>query len=75
VESTGSPVFSIRRNGVQFATVTWSSGSPTEYNGTWAFDVAADESFAVNDIMTMVAPSSADATLEDISIFVKATRD
>ena len=75
VESTGSPVFSIRRNGVQFATVTWSAGSPTEYNGTWAFDVAADESFAVNDIMTMVAPSSADATLEDISIFVKATRD
>lgn len=75
VESTGSAVFSVRRNGVQFATVTWSAGSPTETNGTWAFDVAADETFAVNDIFTVVAPSSADATLEDIGFMVKGSRD
>ena len=74
VESTGSAVFSVRKNGAQFATVTWSAGSPTNYDGTWAFDVAADESIAVNDELTIVAPSSADATLEDISIFVKGTR-
>jgi hypothetical protein len=75
VESTGSAVFSVRKNGSQFATVTWSAGSPTNYDGTWAFDVAADESIVAGDELTIVAPSSADATLEDISIFVKGTRD
>jgi hypothetical protein len=75
VESTGSAVFSIRKNGVQFATVTFSAGSPTNYNGTWAFDAAADEVFVAGDTITMVAPSSADATLEDIAIFVKGARN
>jgi hypothetical protein len=75
VESTGSAVFSIRKNGVQFATVTWSAGSPTDYDGTWAFDVAADESFVAGDVLTMVGPSTADTTLEDIAIFVKGSRD
>jgi hypothetical protein len=75
VESTGSAVFSIRKNGVQFATVTWSAGSPTNYDGTWAFDTAADESFVAGDVLTMVGPSTADTTLEDIAIFVKGSRD
>lgn len=75
VESTGTAVFSIRKNGVQFATVTWVAGSPTDNTGTWAFDAAADESFVAGDLLTMVAPDPADATLEDIAIFVKGARD
>lgn len=74
VESTGTAVFSLRRNGAQFATVTFSAGSPTIYEGVFAYDVAADEVFAEDDVFTIIAPSTADASLADISIFLKGVR-
>jgi hypothetical protein len=70
VASTGNVAFSVRRNGTQFATVTFNISA----SGTWAFDAAADENFAAGDTLTVLAPATADATLEDIAIFLKGLR-
>jgi hypothetical protein len=70
VASTGSVDFSIKRNGTQFATVTFNISA----SGTWAFDAAADEVFSAGDTLTIIAPATADATLEDIAIFIKGFR-
>lgn len=70
VASTGNVAFSVKKNGTQFATVTFNISA----SGTWAFDAASDEVFSAGDTLTIVAPATADATLEDISIFVKGFR-
>ncbi len=70
VASTGNVAFSVRRNGTQYATVTFNISA----SGTWAFDAAADENFAAGDTLTVLAPATADATLEDIAIFLKGLR-
>lgn len=70
VASTGNVAFSIRRNGTQFATVTFNISA----SGTWAFDAASDETFSAGDTLTIIAPATADSTLEDISIFIKGNR-
>jgi len=70
VASTGTVVFSVLKDAVQFATVTFTASA----TGVWAFDVAADEVFAAGDVFTVTAPATADATLEDISILVRGDR-
>lgn len=70
VASTGNVAFSAKRNGSQYATVTFNASA----SGTWAFDAAADEDFVAGDTLTVTAPATADATLEDIAIFIKGLR-
>lgn len=70
VASTGNVAFSIKKNGTQFATVTFNISAA----GVWAFDAASDEVFVAGDTITFIAPATADATLEDISIFIKGFR-
>lgn len=62
VAATASAVFSIRKNGVQFATITFAIGATT---GTFA--CAADTAFAVGDVLTIFAPSPRDATLSGVA--------
>lgn len=71
VASTGNVAFSVKRNGTQYATVTFNISA----SGTWAFDAASDEAFSAGDTLTVVAPATADATLEDIAIFIKGLRN
>ena len=70
VASTGNVAFSAKRNGVQYATVTFNISA----TGTWAFDAASDEDFVAGDTLTFTAPATADTTLEDIAIFLKGIR-
>jgi hypothetical protein len=65
VAATASTVFSVERNGVQFATITFGIASTT---GTFVTAGAGLETFAPLDIITIVAPGTPDATLADIAI-------
>lgn len=71
VASTANVAFSVRKNGTQYATVTFNISAA----GTWAFDAASDEAFSAGDTLTVLAPATADTTLEDIAIFIKGLRN
>lgn len=62
-----STVFSLRKNGSEFGTVTFASGSTT---GT--FTAASATSFASGDILTCVAPGSIATSLSDLMITLKS---
>jgi len=67
--ATASTVISIQKNAVEFGTVTVAISGTT---GTFA--AASPTSFAAGDILTVVGPASADATLASIGITLKGTR-
>ncbi len=58
--ATSSTVFSLQKNGSQFGTMTYAAAGTT---GTFA--AASQTSFAIGDILTVVAPASPDATFND----------
>lgn len=68
VVPTSAAAYSIRRNGVQFATLTFGAGST---NGIFA-GAAAD--FAAGDRLSIVAPNPRDATLAQIAITLAGAR-
>jgi hypothetical protein len=61
--STASSVLSIRKNGIQIGTASWSAGGTS---ATLAMGSAT--SFAIGDILTVGAPASPDSTLANISL-------
>ena len=63
--STASKVFSVQKNGSEFATVTISA------SGTTASFAGSSTSFAAGDVLTVVAPASQDTTLADIAITLR----
>jgi len=68
VAATGSTVYSIKKNGSEVGTMTFAA------SGTIAtFAMASQTSFAIGDILTVVAPASADATHTDIAWTLTAT--
>jgi hypothetical protein len=69
VAATASTVFSLKKNGVEFGTLTFGIGATTG-----VFAAAADTSFSAGDILTVVAPNPRDATLADLSITVTGFR-
>lgn len=60
--ATASTVFSIKKNGVEFATATFAISGTTA-----TFACASATSFAAGDVLTLVAPASPDATLADVA--------
>jgi len=67
--ATGSTVFSVKKNGVQFATITF-AGSAT--SGT--FVQASDASFVNGDVLEIDGPGTADASLANIGITLQGYR-
>lgn len=67
--ATTEAVWSIRRNGVEFATMTFEPGATVA-----AFASTADTLAGSGDLITIVAPDSRDATLADITGVLAGTR-
>jgi hypothetical protein len=63
VASTGTVVYTIAKNGVGFATITFTSSA----TGVWA--QASDATFnGTSDLLEIDGPATADGTLADVSI-------
>lgn len=69
--ATSSATFSIRKNGTQVGTMVFGTGSPNNYA---SFTMASDTAFAAGDVLTIIAPSSPDATLADLAFAIAGTR-
>lgn len=67
--ATGSTTFDLQKNGVSFGTVAWSAAGTS---GT--FTSVSGATFAVGDVLRVVAPATPDATLANISITFAGTR-
>jgi hypothetical protein len=65
--ATGPSVFSIKKNGTEFLTATVAAA------GTTATFASSQTDFAAGDVLKIVAPATADATLADIAITLAAT--
>lgn len=68
VPANNTQVLSLRRNGVQFGTITFNESS----TGVWA--QAGTEVFDPGDVLSVVAIGTADTALRDISITFAARR-
>lgn len=67
VAATAEAIFSIKKDGVEFATATVAIAGTTA-----TFDTASGlESFAAGDILTIVAPGTQDSTLSSVGITLK----
>lgn len=66
--STGTAVFSLQKNGVEFGTVTFTASD----QGVLAS--ASPAQFVAGDVLSVVAPSPRDLTLSDISITLAGHR-
>jgi hypothetical protein len=71
--ATLSAVYSLKKNGTQFASITFAAaGQAGAQSGT--FVCAADTTFAAGDILTIVAPNPRDGTLSTVGITLTAYR-
>jgi hypothetical protein len=66
--ATAQTVFSLKKDGVEFATCTFAASGTT---GTYSGEQTA---FTAGNVFTIVAPASADATLADIGFAIAAIR-
>lgn len=66
--STGTATFTIKQNGTSIGTIVFTASA------TATFTFASAVTFAANDVITITAPGSVDATLSDISFNFKGTR-
>ena len=67
VAATAITTFLLKKNGTQFGTMAFPAASIIP-----AFVCAIPPAFAIDDILTIVAPASADATLSDIGFTLSA---
>lgn len=67
--ATGQAVFSIKKAGVEFATLTWEAGQ-----GSGTFSGESTTFTGSGEVLTIDAPNPADATLADLGIALKGYR-
>jgi len=70
VAATGSTILTLKRNGSSIGTITFGAASTT---ATASFATAV--TFFAGDVLEVVGPASADATLAKISLTLRGTRD
>lgn len=70
VAADATAIVSIKKNGAEVGTATWSAAGSTAAFATGGGGV----SFVAGDVLTFIAPASQDATLEDIGITLKGTK-
>jgi len=70
VASTGTATFDVQKNGSSIGTVVFTSSATATFTTT----SGAAQSFAAGDVLSIIAPASADATLADIGIVLAGTR-
>ena len=70
VAATASSVYSFRKNGTQFATLTFGIAS-----ATGVFASTADAVFTPGDVLTIIAPSPRDATLSGVGATLSGYRN
>jgi hypothetical protein len=68
IAAAASSVFSIRKNGTQVGTVTISASGTVG-----SFVMASQQSFVAGDVLSVIAPTTADANLANISITLVGT--
>lgn len=66
IASTGAVSIDIQKNDVSIGTIDFAIGAN---DATFTF--ASDQTFAIGDILKLVAPGTADATLADVSISLR----
>ncbi len=66
VASTGNVHFDIKKNGSDSGDITFNASA------SGSFTLASDLSFAAGDILTIVAPATADTTLAGVAVSLKA---
>lgn len=69
IAATGDTDFDIQVNGVSVGTMTFAAAATDA-----TFDMASETVCDVGDVLTVIAPSSPDATLADISFVLAGTR-
>lgn len=69
VAATAQTVFSLKKDGAEFGTATFA------ISGTVATFAGAGASFAVGEVLTIVAPGSPDSTLGDLGWLIAGTRN
>lgn len=69
IAAAAAAVFSLRKNGVEFATMTFALGATIA-----TFVCAADTAFAANDVLTIIAPNPRDATLAGVAATIVGYR-
>jgi hypothetical protein len=68
VASTGTVSFALNKNGSSIGSVTFTASA------TATFTFASPVTFAAGDVLTVVAPATADASLADVQINLAGTR-
>jgi hypothetical protein len=68
--STGTVAVDVKKNGSSIGTITFT----TSATGTFASSGGSAQSLAAGDVIELVAPATADATLADIGIVLAGTR-
>lgn len=67
--ATATATFSIKKNGTEFATMSFAGSANVA-----TFTCATTTNFAAGDILTLVAPATADATLADLGFSLSGLR-
>jgi hypothetical protein len=68
--STGTAVIDVQKNGVSIGSITFTASA----TATFATSSGAAQSLAAGDVLSFIAPGSADATLADVGIVLSGTR-
>lgn len=69
--ATGSTVFDIQKNGSSIGSATFAAGAAS---ATFTTSGGTSQSLAAGDVLAIVAPATADATLADIGFALAGTR-